>query len=155
VKELLTIIPNLPGVRVFEFAKDLQTSTLLSNFCKEQGHYLEIVAFEEELFNKLKSLDTKVRLLKQEKERYNQRSMMFDTIFINYPLEKLEDREQFFRKVYRMSKNGGDILLFPKEEEVEEYEKLLERLNFVAINPIQGEGYTALSAKKLHGWSKV
>jgi len=156
VKELFTIIPNLPGVRVFEFAKDYETSANLAKFCQEQGHYLEIVAFEEELFNSLKDLEgVKVRNIPLQKERYNQRSVMFDTIFINYPLEKIPNLEEFLKKVYRMSKNGGDIILFVPKEELEKYEKLLQDVNFVAINPIEGEGYLALSAKKLHGWTKV
>ncbi len=155
MRELFSIIPKLPGVRVYEFAKDYQTSKELSDFCQANGHYLEIVAFEEGIYESIQGLGSKVRLIPQNKERYNQRSMMFDTVFVSYPLERIEDLEQFLRKVYRMSKNAGDIILFTTKEDQEALEQLLQELNFVAINPIELSRGIALTAKKLHGWAKV
>ncbi|MRI59300.1 MAG: hypothetical protein C6H99_07330 [Epsilonproteobacteria bacterium] len=155
MKELFEIIPKLPAVRVFEFAKDYETSKQLSEFCKAKGHYLEIVAFEDEIYEQIKDLGSKSRRIAQEKERYNQRSMMFDTIFVSYPLQKVLDLEALLRKIYRMTKNAGDIVLYTTPQEQEALERLLEELNYVAINPIELQDVVALTAKKLHGWAKV
>jgi len=155
MRELFAVIPKLPGVRVFEFAKNRELSRELADFCASQGHYLEIAALEDGIFEQLRGIGAKVRRFDETKERYNQRSMLFDTIFINYDLEKIGDKEQFFRKIYRMTKNAGDIL-FPIEPRQEEaMSALLGELNYVAINPIETAEGLYLSAKKLHGWARV
>ena len=155
MEELFVIIPKLPGVRVFQFSDGRASSQSLSDFCQEQGHYLEIAAFEDGIYEEIADLPAKVRRLDESKERYNLRSMQFDTIFVNYPLAKLHDSEEFLRKNYRMMKNAADILLFVDQEELGACEELLERTNFVAINPIPYSGGVVLSAKKMHGWQKV
>ncbi len=155
MNELFQIIPKLPAVRVFEFAKDYETTKELSDFCEKKGHYLEIVAFEDKIFEQIEDLGSKARRIEQSKERYNQRSMMFDTIFVSYPLERIEDLEAFLRKIYRMTKNAGDLILYTTPQERESLEDLLQELNFVAINPIEQPNRVVLTAKKLHGWAKV
>ncbi len=155
MRELFSIIPNLPGVRVYLFAKDPNLAKDLSDFCNEKGHYLEVVAFEDEIYEKVKNLSAKVRRINEEKERYNQRAMHFDTIFIDYNIHELANLEEFFKKVYRMTKNAGDIVFEITPQEEEQKRELLEKCNFVAINSIESEGRLYLSAKKLHGWAKV
>ncbi len=155
VRELYAIIPKLPGVRVYNFAFDAQKSADLADFCAQEGHYLEIAALDDEIYEAVRGLEAKVRRIDEAKERYNQRSMQFDTIFIDYPVEKLQDTEAFFRKVYRMTKNAGDIIFEIDPAKEEEMTRFLVDLNFVAINPIESEGKLFLSAKKLHGWAKV
>ena len=155
MQELFAIVPKLPGVRVYEFARDRSTSKELADFCQQAGHYLEIVALDDEIYEQIRDLPARIRRLEESKERYNQRSMNFDTIFINYDIHRLQDREQFFRKIYRMTKNAGDIVFEIDPEELEEMTQFLVDLNFVAINPIESEGKLYLTAKKLHGWAKV
>jgi hypothetical protein len=155
MRELFTIIPKLPGVRVYLFAKDPALAADLADFCSQKEHYLEIVALNDEIYERVKELPAKVRRIDESKERYNQRAMHFDTIFIDYDIHDLSDEEEFFKKVYRMTKNAGDILFAIEPEEEEEKRALLERCNFVAINSIESEGKLYLSAKKLHGWAKV
>ncbi|BCD67204.1 methyltransferase domain-containing protein [Nitratiruptor sp. YY09-18] len=155
MEELFVIIPKLPGVRVYQFSDSLESSKSLCEFCQEQGHYLEIVALRDDLYEKIKDLPAKVRRLDEDKERYNLRSMQFDTVFVNYDITKLHDPEQFLRKIYRMMKNAGDLLLFLDEADMERYAKLLEDINYVAINPIHNRNSVVLSAKKMHGWQKV
>ena len=155
MNELFTIIPKLPGVRVFEFSGDVARSRELAEFCEEEGHYLEIVTFDETLYEELQNLRAKVRLIPESKERYNQRSMNFDTIFIDLDIDKLENKEQFFRKVYRMMKNAADLVIDMRGKEMESMAQLLEDLNFVAINPIETKSSRVLTAKKMHGWTKV
>ncbi|MRJ02090.1 MAG: methyltransferase domain-containing protein [Epsilonproteobacteria bacterium] len=155
MRELFTIIPKLPGVRVFQFTDDPEKSRELAEFCEAMGHSLEVVTFDDHTFEALKDLPVRVRRLQESKERYNQRSMQFDTIFIDYTIEKLQNVEDFFRKVYRMSKNGGDIIFPIAPSREEEMVALLTELNFVAINSIESEGRLYLTAKKLHGWARV
>ena len=155
MEELFVIIPKLPGVRVFQFSDGLQTSKQLADFCQQQGHYLEIGALDDSIFEEIKGLDAKVRRLDEKKERYNLRSMLFDTVFVNYPFKALKNPEEFLRKNYRMMKNAADILIFCQKDEVEKLDKLLEDLNFVAINPIKYKQGVVMSAKKMHGWAKV
>ena len=155
MRELFAIVPKLPGVRVYQFARDRATSQELVDFCKEAGHYLEIVALDDDIYEQIRDLDAKVRRLDESKERYNQRSMNFDTIFIDYDIHRLQDMEQFFRKVYRMTKNAGDIVFQIAPEELDAMTQFLVDLNYVAINPIESQGQLYLTAKKLHGWAKV
>ncbi|SMC08744.1 hypothetical protein [Nitratiruptor tergarcus] len=155
MEELFVIIPKLPGVRVYQFSDAFESSKSLCDFCQEQGHYLEIVALEDAIYEEIKDLPAKVRRIDEDKERYNLRSMQFDTIFVNYDITKLQDPEQFLRKTYRMMKNAADLLLFLDKAKIEEFTKLLEELNYVAINPISYSKGSVLSAKKMHGWAKV
>ena len=155
MEELFVVIPKLPGVRVFQFSDGLQSSQSLADFCQQQGHYLEIAALTEPIYQEIKEIGAKVRLLDENKERYNLRSMQFDTIFVNYPWRELQNFEEFLRKNYRMMKNAADILLFCEQSELDGLTNTLERLNFVAINPIEFRGGVVLSAKKMHGWAKV
>ncbi|MRI84278.1 MAG: hypothetical protein C6I00_07650 [Nitratiruptor sp.] len=155
MRELFAIIPQLPGVRVYQFAKDRPTSQELATFCKEAGHYLEIAALSDSIYQQIQDLPAKVRRIEESKERYNQRSLHFDTIFIDYDIHRLQDMEQFFRKVYRMTKNAGDIVFQIAPEELDAMTQFLVDLNYVAINPIESQGQLYLTAKKLHGWAKV
>ncbi len=155
MKELLVIIPKLPGVRVYEFSGGRTASQLLADFCQAQGHYLEIAALNDALFDELRGIPAKVRRLEESKERYNQRSMSFDTIFVNYDIARLQNLEEFFRKNYRMMKNAADIIIKTDKERLSSLEDLLQELNFVAINPIEYSLGYALTAKKMHGWAKV
>lgn len=154
MQELFAIIPKLPGVRVYQFS-DGKSSGELSDFCQEQGHYLEIAALEDEIYEQVRHLPAKVRRIDEEKERYNLRSQLFDTIFVNYDINKLHNKELFFRKIYRMMKNAADIIIFTDKKQIKELEALLQELNFVAINPIFLQDATVLTAKKMHGWTKV
>ncbi|BCD59332.1 MULTISPECIES: hypothetical protein [unclassified Nitratiruptor] len=156
MKELFSIIPRLPGVRVYLFAEDKESTLELANFCQEKGHYLEIAALEDEIFETLQDVEGgKLRRIDENKERYNQRSMMFDTIFVPYDIGKLQDKELFFRKIYRMMKNAADLIILVQNEEAEALESLLQELNYIAINPIEYQDKTALTAKKMHGWARV
>jgi len=155
MREIFKIIPKLPGVRVYNFAGDYERSKELCDFCDQEGHYLEIVALSDPIYEKIKDLNAKIRRIEENKERYNQRSMNFDTILIDYDIHRLENMEEFFKKVYRMTKNAGDIIFEIKEDEIDQMSALLERCNYVAINPIPSQGRLYLSAKKLHGWTKV
>ncbi len=155
MEELFAIIPKLPGVRIYQFAAAKEQSEALVRYCQENGCYLEIVALDDEVYENVKDLDAKVRRIDEAKERYNLRSMIFDTIFVNYDVTKIQNIEQFLRKIYRMMKNGADLVFFIHPDTIQKMGRLLEELNYVAINPIEIDGQNVLTAKKMHGWTKV
>ncbi len=155
MEELFSIIPDLPGVRVFCFGEECHIPAL-AGYCEEKGYYLEIVAFDDNTYEALQRLPAKVRRIDEAKERYNLRSMAFDTVFVPIDIEKLADKEQFFRKIYRLMKNAGDLIVLIPPAKSEEMEAFLQELNYVAINPIKLQnGSVAITAKKMHGWAKV
>ena len=80
---------------------------------------------------------------------------MFDTVFVTYDLARLQDQEDFFRKIYRMMKNAADLVVLVPPDKSEELQNLLQELNYVAINPIDLGQKVAVTAKKMHGWAKV
>ncbi len=155
MRELFDIIPKLPGVRVYYFAQDEETAKELSEFCAEAGHYLEIAALEDEVYERLGGIEAKVRRIDEHKERYNQRSWLFDTVFITYDLTKLDNQKEFFKKIYRMMKNAADIVVIVEPSQSEKLQEELQELNFVAINPIELGQKIAVTAKKMHGWTRV
>ncbi len=155
MRELFGIIPKLPGVRVYHFASDEKTAKELGEFCAKAGHYLEIAALEDEIYKKLEGIEAKLRRIDEHKERYNQRSWLYDTVFVTYDLAKLSDQEEFFRKIYRMMKNAADLIVIVEPKESENLQQRLQELNFVAINPIDLGQKVAVTAKKMHGWTRV
>jgi len=53
-------------------------------------------------------------------------------------------------------KNAGDLIVLISPSKNEEMEAFLQKLNYVAINPIElHSGLIAMTAKKMHGWTKV
>ncbi|NPA82333.1 MAG: hypothetical protein GXO31_06960 [Epsilonproteobacteria bacterium] len=160
LRELFSIIPPIRGVRVFEFSEDFDSSKELAKKAKEMEFDLEIAVVNEDDMNRFRELESefvKVRYLDLSKNRYNQHSYLFDTVFINLNKDRIEkEGENFFKKIYRMMKNAGVIVYPVDESEREEKIEMLERLNYVAINDISFQkGICALTARKMHGWAKV
>ena len=150
MQELFSIIPNLPGVRVLDIGGEPKLFKQLESFCRTKEHELHTIIFDN---TPLQSDYATIRHIPINKERYNQRSIQYDTIFVDYPLEKIDDLELFFKKIYRIMKNGAKVIIFTQN--IEELTMLLEKLNFVAINPIEIEDKVVLTAKKMHGWARV
>jgi len=159
LKEFYEIIPKLPGVRVYQFSDNFEISKDLAKFAKERDFELEIVTFEEELFEKLidlKDENVKIRHISEDKERYNLRQAQYDTVFVTLDIKKLNNLEEFLRKIYRMMKNAANIVLPANLSSKEDVRDLLQECNYVAINDTQfDEEKTIFIAKKLHGWEKV
>jgi len=159
IEEFFEIVPKLPGVRVYQFTDSFESAKKLAEFAKTRGFELQIVTFEEKVLEKLKSLeeeDIKSRLINENKEKYNLRSIQYDTVFVNLDIDSLNDIEEFLRKIYRMMKNAANIVLPVDIEKRDEIKALLEKCNFVAINDTAlDEKRVVFIGKKLHGWSKV
>lgn len=159
IEDFFEIIPKLPGVRVYQFVDNIDNAKKLLKFAIEEDFELEIVTFNKDLYEKLKdykSSNVNIRNLSEDKERYNLRAKIYDTIFVNLDIEKIKNLEMFLRKIYRMMKNAANIVIPVNIEKKDKIRDLLEECNFVAINftPID-EKRVVFIAKKLHGWTKV
>ncbi len=159
IEEFFEIIPKLPGVRVYQFSDNYESAKRLADFAKAREFELQIVTFEEKLFEKLKSLedeDIKVRYITENRDKYNLRSIMYDTVFVNLDIDSLNNIEEFLRKTYRIMKNAANIVLPVDVEKRDEIKTLLERCNYVAVNDTSlEEKRVVFIGKKLHGWSRV
>ncbi|WP_281951806.1 hypothetical protein [Nitrosophilus kaiyonis] len=159
IEDFFEIVPKLPGVRVFQFVDNSDYAKKLAKFAMEEDFELEIVTFNEDIYEKIKNLKSSninIRNITEEKERYNLRSKVYDTIFVNLDIERIKNLEMFLRKIYRIMKNAANIVLPVNIEKKDEIRDLLEKCNFVAINftPIN-DNKAVFIAKKLHGWTKV
>ena len=159
LKDFYEVIPKLPGVRVYQFSDSFESSQDLSDFAKIKDFELEIVTFNDDIFNKLKELkdeNIRVRKIDEDKERYNLRQAQYDTVFVNLDIRKLKNLEEFLRKIYRMMKNAANIVLPVKAEDKDMIRDLLGKCNYVAINDTElDKERIVFIAKKLHGWEKV
>lgn len=159
LKDFYEVIPKLPGVRVYQFSDSFESSQDLSDFAKIKDFELEIVTFNDDIFNKLKELkdeNIRVRKIDEDKERYNLRQAQYDTVFVNLDIRKLKNLEEFLRKIYRMMKNAANIVLPIKAEDKDMIRDLLGKCNYVAINDTElDKERIVFIAKKLHGWEKV
>ncbi|WP_200762944.1 hypothetical protein [Nitrosophilus alvini] len=159
INSLFGIIPDLPGVRVYQFSDNIDFSKELSKEARNRDFELEIVVFSEDFFYKLNSLEgenIKLRKVEFNKPKYNLRSTLYDTVFVNIDISTLQDIELFFRKIYRMMKNAANIIVPVSKECKEEIAALLEKCNYVAINDIDlDEKNCAIVGRKMHGWARV
>jgi len=159
IEKFLSIIPEIRGVRVFCFCNSLQKAMPIIKESKKREFELEIATTNEESFESLKKLQDNlisIRLVPLDKKRYNNHGHLFDTLFVNIEEEEIENLEDFFKKIYRMMKNAGVIVYPVKKEKREKRVKMLEDLNYVAINDIEmDQNFVVLTARKMHGWQKV
>ncbi len=157
-EKLLSIIPQYPGVTLFHMTDEgTEFCKMLDQFCKEKEYTYHLVSASEDFITKAHAQGLgKARKITYKQQRYNQHSKLYDYIYIEVDPEKLENPELFLKKIYAIAKNAAKILFFvPKEKEsFTKLEALLEKGNFVAINPIEDmfENYKVLSAQKMHGW---
>ncbi len=160
-KKLFSVIKNYPMSHIihidegnrelinalFEFVKDNELVYHLNLMDREL-----LKEFEDEFKN---SECCKIRPFSFEQERYTKHSILYDTAFVTVDISKVENPEDVLKKIYRVMKNSGDVILFAGEN-VEEISTLLENLNYVAINSIDGfDPFIVITAKKMHGWKKV
>ncbi len=158
VEKLTSIIPEYPGVTIFHMADEGEAfCRMLDQYAKEREYIYHLVSANEEFIQKAHEAGlTKARKITYKQQRYNQHARLYDYIYIEIDVTALERPELFLKKIYAIAKNAAKILFFmPKERsDFTKLEALLEKGNFVAINPIDDmfENYTVLSAQKMHGW---
>ena len=157
-EKLVSIITPYPGVAIFHMTDEGEVlPQMLESYTKEREYIYHLVSANEKYIEEMQRKGiTKARKITYEQQRYNQHARQYDYIYIEIDPLALEKPELFLKKIYAISKNASKILFFIPEERdnVAELERLLEKMNFVAINPIDDlvEGVLVLSAQKMHGW---
>ncbi|RUM62968.1 MAG: hypothetical protein DSZ05_09330 [Sulfurospirillum sp.] len=156
--KLISIIPEYPGVTIFHMTDEgVDFCQKLDRYANAREYTYHLVSANEAFITTLHEAGlSKARKITYKQQRYNQHSKLYDFIYIEVDVESLEKPELFLKKIYAIAKNGAKILFFlPKErEDFAQLEQLLEKGNFVAINPIDDMfvNYNVLSAQKMHGW---
>ena len=153
IEELFTVIPLYPGQNIcLIHDKQVDISPSLIKFCIENEINLYVKDIEGDLLSLSHFPFVKVEKFSFKDKRYNLHSILYDFLFFSY---SLEDNHDILKKIYRVIKNAGNIFIFTKSDP-DELIKLLEKINFVAINEIDTFKKThIISAKKMHGWMKV
>ncbi len=155
ITELLTIIPdNYPSIEIFHLCdRYVSTIKVFNEFSTKREYGYDLFLLDEDKSNFLDSCSFKI--LKLSQRRYNRHSKLYDFIFIDIDFEKIEDIEQFVKKIYPICKNGAKVIFFCNDKiELTELSKILEENFFVAINSIDNtiDDIEILSAQKMHGW---
>ena len=156
--KLFSIIPPYPGVSIFHMSDEgVDCCQKINHFCQQRDYLYHIVSVDETFVEALKSNGiVQARKITYKQQRYNQHSRIYDFIYIDIDVEKLEKPELFLKKIYAIAKNAAKILFFvPKDQNgFENLERLLDQGNFVAVNPIDDmfANHQVLSAQKMHGW---
>jgi hypothetical protein len=152
IEELLSIIPrDYPSLDLFHITDECDELTFqIDKLCKSQGYLYDLMLTDIE-----KCQDLKAHKFDFEKNRYNRHSRLYDFVFVDIDLDKVENIDLFYKKLYAVSKNAGKVLFFTDQtKELQELEEVLIKNNYVAINPIINtfKNYQILSAQKMHGW---
>ncbi len=161
-EKLFSIIKNYPMSHILHIDEgNKEFIESLFSFVMENDLVYHLNVIDKKIFDSFKDkfdIDKrfKIKLFSFSQERYTQHSVLYDTAFLTVDISTIEDKEDFFKKVYRVMKNSGDIIFFIKEEDKEKIVSILERLNYVAINYIEGfDSFVVLTGKKMHGWKRV
>ena len=158
LEKLISIIPDYPGVTIFHMADEGEKFCgMLDTFAKEKGYTYHPVSTDGAFVKALHEAGiSQARQISYKQQRYNQHSKLYDFIYIEVDPLQLENPQLFLKKIYAIAKNAAKILFFLPEgkEDFPALEAMLEKGNFVAINPIDDmfRDYKVLSAQKMHGW---
>ena len=160
-KKLFSIIKNYPMSHIIHIDEgNRELVEALFDFVKDNELVYHLNIIDNSLLKELedefkKNQYCKIRPFSFEQGRYTKHSVLYDTAFVTVDISKVKNLEDVLKKIYRVMKNSGDVILFAGEN-VEEISALLENLNYVAINSIDGfEPFIVITAKKMHGWKKV
>ncbi len=152
---LFDIIPPYPGLNI-AIIEDSQDKLVeqLGAFCKKAEASLHVKVLRDSQSQSDKHI--KIKKFSFEQSKYNNFSILYDFLFLCVDISEREDIEVVFKKIYRVMKNAGNILVFVKKEQIQRYFEILEKTNYVAINSIDlNENTEVVTAKKMHGWRKV
>lgn len=135
------IMPDFPMTHTLFLGKyDEDIVSFIQNFTDKNGWVFDTLAGE--------AFDIKA-------PKYREKTYQYDTVILNADDSFLQDKIYLFEHVYDALKNaGGLILIIPKLSKLSsQAEEILEKCNFVAINPMDIDVKKDIFyAKKMHGW---
>jgi len=163
VDNLLEIIPNHPAMRIMQVA-DINQNISNENIIidkifefvkkKEYDFHLNLISPNDKYQDKYSIPKvSSVRFLDLNRASFMLQARLYDFVYISADIEDIND---FTKKIYKVIKGSGIIIIFidkSKKDKLQEWYQILEDNFFVAINTIDiSNDFEILSAKKMHGW---
>ncbi len=152
---LFEIIPPYPGLNI-ALIEDNQDGIVeeLHNFCQKIEASLHVKALGDR--EESRSENMRIKSFSFEQTKYNNFSTLYDFLFLCADINTRDDMEMIFKKIYRVMKNAGNLLICVRKDDKVSYMELLENTNYVALNSIElNQDTEVITAKKMHGWKKV
>lgn len=161
IEQLLSIIPNHPGISLMEFSNgDEGLSTAIKNHCKTHDYHHQINFVDETLYKKLQPQFQErdlciTKLVKWQQRRYASMARLYHVVFVSTSVPQ-EFQETFLTNVLHHIKTSGHLVLFlPKRDHtlLDHWWRLLEEKLLVSISTLDvSANYEILVAKRMHGW---
>jgi len=163
IDNLLQIIPNHPAIRVMQVAdinQNISNEDILIEkifkFIQQRDYEFQLNLINENNIYKDKyniPQISSVRFLDLNRNSFMLQAKLYDFIYISADIENIGD---FSKKIYKVIKGSGIIIIFIDKSKNNILQKWIEELEnnfFVAINTIDiSDDFEILSAKKMHGW---
>ena len=155
LENILTLIQANPSTTIGLFTnKDKELIEFLYRL--SQNKEVDFIAnitdktFYEQLEDK-----TYCKYFALKRANYMINGKFYDYLFVHLDLDE-EFKEEFFKRVHKVIKNAGLILIFaPKNDyaTLDKYYQILEEHYYVATNKIDiDNNYTLIVSRKMHGW---
>ena len=163
IDNLLQIIPNHPALRVMLVAdinQNISNEDILIEkifkFIQDRDYEFQLNLIRENSIYKDKySIPqiSSVRFLDLNRNSFMLQAKLYDFVYISANIEDIND---FSKKIYKVIKGSGIIIIFIDKRDRDTLYRWREELEnnfFVAINTIDiSDNFEILSAKKMHGW---
>ncbi len=152
---LFDLIPAHPGLNMAIIDDGHQDCVeKLAKFCESISANLYVKSL---INTNLESSDClHVEQFSFEQARYNRKSIQYDFLFLCANIEDKQKISEIAKKIYRVIKNAANLFMLANRENTDEISQILEETNFVALSVIDiDETFSIVSAKKMHGWTKI
>jgi len=162
---LLKIIGSNPSLQIAHFAQKYEILTdMLSEYCNTRDYLYQIYTLNLPSYEKLCEQytnieNTDVKKFSLARKSYMSQGRQYDFIFITINIDD-NFKEEFLKRVHKIIRNAGNIVIFiPKEDNTKKHKwiELLEETNYVATSYIDDlfEYYDVIISKKMHGWGNI
>jgi len=152
---LFDLIPHHPGLHLAIIDDGTyECVDSLANFCKDINARLHVKTLTPANYKENDTLH--VEKFEFTQEKYNKQAIVYDFLFLCAKIENIDDISSIVQKIYRAVKNAAQVYIVVTKGETDILPEILEAQNFVAINTIElNENENIISAKKMHGWTRV
>ena len=156
LKELLTIIKDAPAIRVGHFCdSNHKLIDILEEFANKKDNIEYILNItNKEFFEKIKD-SKRAKFFNLNRANYMLQGKFFDYLFVTCNIDS-SFRDEFLKRVHKVIKNGGLILIFVDSNDykrVDSWNISLEENYFVATNKIDlNSNLGVIVSRKMHGW---
>jgi len=152
---LFDLIPHHPGLHL-AIIDDSSYDCVdrLASFCKDINAHLHVKSIMSSNYKENNILH--VEKFEFSQEKYNKQAIQYDFLFLCAKIEDIDDIDSIVQKIYRSVKNSAHVYIVVTKGETDTLPEVLEAQNFVAVNTIElNEDENIISAKKMHGWTRV